>query len=176
MIDFLDMHISLATLLWLFPITFLIHDFEEIIFVESWFKKNYTKVLPKVPNNMKETFKDLSKTTSARFAIPVFFQFIIYIAATYLAVEKDFFGPFIGFNVLMFLHVFMHIGQSLFLGTYALGVCTAILITFPYSLYLFYRLLEESIQLSDLIIHLPYGMITVFILLWGHKIATKILP
>ena len=119
MIYFLNTQISLVTLLWLFPITFLIHDFEEIIFVESWFKKNYTKLLPRIPNHLKTTFHDLSMTTAARFSIPVFFQFIIYIVATYLAVEKDFFGPFIGFNVLMFLHVFMHIGQSLYLGTYA---------------------------------------------------------
>lgn len=176
MINFLDTHISLVTLLWLFPIIFLIHDFEEIIFVESWFKRNYTKVLPRVPNNMRKVFQELSIITAARFSIPVFFQFIIYIAATYLAVEKDFFGPFIGFNVLLFLHVFMHVGQSLFLKTYALGVGTAILITAPYSLYLFYRLLEERIQLSELIFNLPYGIITVFVLLWGHKFATKILP
>jgi hypothetical protein len=176
MIDFLDTHISLVTLLWLFPITFIIHDFEEIIFVESWFKKNYTKLQPKVPHHMKEMFEKLSKTTAARFSIPVFIQFIFYIVATYLAVEKDFLGPFIGFNVLLFLHVFMHIGQSLFFGTYALGVGTAVLVTLPYSIYLFYRLLEEHFQFSDLIINLPYGIITVFILLWGHKISTKILP
>jgi hypothetical protein len=176
LINFFDAHISLVTLLWLFPVTFLLHDFEEIIFAESWFNKNYNKSLPKVPNHMKETFKELSKTTAARFAIPVFIQFIFYIGATYLAVEKDIFGPFIGFNVLMFLHVFMHLGQSLFLRTYALGVGTAILITLPYSIYLFYRLLEEHIQFIDLIINLPYGIITIFVILWGHKISTKIIP
>ncbi|PLR91973.1 HXXEE domain-containing protein [Bacillus sp. T33-2] len=174
--DWLNSNIGLETLLWLFPITFLIHDFEEIIFVEAWFRKNYTKVQPRVPNKMKSTFVDLSKTTSARFSIPVFLQLIIYIIATYLAVEKQIYGPFIGLNVLFFLHVFMHIGQSLFLQTYALGVGTAILITAPYSIYLFYRLLNENIaEVTDLVINLPYGILTVFALLWGHHVAPKIL-
>ncbi|MFT4416553.1 HXXEE domain-containing protein [Fredinandcohnia humi] len=176
MIDYLNLHISIETLLWLFPITFLIHDFEEIIFVEEWFKKNYGKVSGRIPNHMRKTFDELAQTTAAKFSIPVFLQFIFYIVATYLAVEQDFLGPFIGFNVLLFLHVFMHIGQSLFLGTYALGVGTAIVITAPYSIYLFYRLLaEQLIEYSDLVINLPYGIITVIVLLWGHKVSNRVL-
>jgi len=87
MLDWLNSNISIGTLIWLFPISFLIHDFEEIIFVDSWFKKYYAKFLPRVPNRMKSTFQDLARTTSARFSIPVFFQFIMYVVASFIAVE-----------------------------------------------------------------------------------------
>jgi len=177
MLDWLNSNISIGTLIWLFPISFLIHDFEEIIFVDSWFKKYYAKFLPRVPNRMKSTFQDLARTTSARFSIPVFFQFIMYVVASFIAVEQQIYGPLIGFNLILFLHVFMHIGQSLYLQVYALGVGSAICITLPYSIYLFYRFLNERIiNLYDLAISAPFGILTVIALLGGNKLAHKILP
>lgn len=177
MLEWLNSQISMATLIWLFPVTFMLHDFEEIIFVESWFKKNYVRLEPMVPDRMKPMFHDLSKTTAAQFSIPVLMQLIVYMIASFLVVEHQFYGLFLGVNILMFLHVFMHLGQSAFFRTYALGVGTALLITLPYSLYLFYRLLNENIvAFKDLIYSLPYGLITVVILWAGHEIAPKILP
>ncbi|MBW8349836.1 HXXEE domain-containing protein [Bacillus sp. IITD106] len=177
MLEWMNANISLTTLIWLFPITFLLHDFEEIIFVESWFKKNFSKVEPKVPNRMKTLFYDLSKTTAARFSIPVFMQFILYIIASYLAAEKDMYHLFLGLNVIIFLHVFSHVGQTIFFGTYALGVGSALLVTLPYSLYLFYRFLAENIVgMMDIMMSLPFGIITVLIVWFGHEISPKILP
>ncbi|SFA97684.1 MULTISPECIES: HXXEE domain-containing protein [unclassified Bacillus (in: firmicutes)] len=176
LLNWLNSNISLATLFWLFPITFLLHDFEEIIFVESWFKRNYSRVVKMVPNHMKKIFEELSETTSGRFAVPVLLQLVMYIIATYLAVEHQFYGIFVGFNVLLFLHVFTHVGQWIYFKVYALGACTALLITFPYSLYLFYRLMNEQlINALDLFINIPYGMLTILIVIIGHKLAPKIL-
>jgi hypothetical protein len=177
MLNWLDSNISIETLIWLFPITFLIHDFEEIIFVEAWFKKNYERILPRIPNGMKEIFQDLASTTSARFSIPVFLQFIVYVFASFIAVEQQTYGLLLGVNVILFLHVFMHIGQSLYVKVYALGVGSAILVTLPYSIYLFYRLINEGlISGSDLVINAPYGILTIVLVLGGHKLAHKILP
>ena len=174
--DWLDSHISIETLLWLFPITFLIHDFEEIIFVEAWFKKNYGRVLPLIPKKLKGTFQEMSRTTSARFSIPVFLQFIVYVIASFIAVEQQYYGVLIGVNVILLLHVFMHIGQSLFIKTYALGVGTAVLVTLPYTVYLFYRLIFEGlIRPIELLIYTPFGILTIVVLLLGHKISRKIL-
>ncbi|WP_338448332.1 HXXEE domain-containing protein [Niallia oryzisoli] len=177
MLEWLHSQISLNTLIWFFPITFLLHDFEEIIFVEAWFKKNYVRLKPKVPGRMIKVFEDLSKTNAARFSIPVFMQFIVYIIASYLAAEQGFYGLFLGVNVLFFLHIFSHIGQTLFFGVYALGVGSAIIVTLPYSVYLFYRLLNEDIiSFMDLAINLPYGLISIAIVWFGHQLSVKILP
>ncbi len=177
MLNWLDSNISVETLIWLFPITFLIHDFEEIIFVEAWFKKYYERILPRVPNEIKKTFQELASTTAARFSIPVFLQFIVYVFASFIAVEQQIYGLLLGVNVILFLHVFMHVGQSLYVKVYALGVGSAILVTLPYSIYLFYRLINEGlINVYDIVINAPYGILTIVLVLGGHKLAHKILP
>ncbi len=176
MLSFINENISMITLIWLFPVIFMLHDFEEIIFVESWFKKNYYKVRPRVPASMLKTFESMSTVTSARFSIPVLFQLVIYIPACYLAAEQNMFGLFIGFTVLFFLHLFMHIGQSIFLSMYALGTGTSLLVL-PYFLYLFYRLFsEDMLMFSDLLFSLPFGLLQAAALFGGHAIAPKILP
>ncbi|MDR6120436.1 hypothetical protein QFZ87_000033 [Bacillus sp. SLBN-46] len=177
MLEWLNTNLSIETVIWLFPLTFLLHDFEEIIFVEAWFQKNYAKVINRVPAKARGLFEGMSQTTAARFSIPVVLQLVMYIIASYMAVEQQLFGLVVGFNVLLFLHVFTHIGQALFFRTYALGVGTAILITVPYSLYLFYRLLhDEIINFGDIVLNAPYGLVTILIVLIGHRIAPKLLP
>ncbi|HZG71167.1 MAG TPA: HXXEE domain-containing protein [Chondromyces sp.] len=177
MLNWLNNYISIETLIWLFPITFLIHDFEEIIFVESWFKKYRKEILPRIPKNMKAAFQDLASTTSTRFAIPVFLQFILYIFAALIAVEQHIYEPLLGMNIILFLHVFMHIGQSLYFRVYALGAGSALLVTLPYSVYLFYRLLHEGLaHTHDFFLSIPYGFLTIAAVLWGHRLARKILP
>ncbi|MBU7592443.1 HXXEE domain-containing protein [Metabacillus halosaccharovorans] len=177
MYEWLNTHISLETLFWLFPIMFLLHDFEEILFVELWFKKNYSKASKKVPKFFIKTFQNMSKVTAAQFTLPVVFQFLIYIISTYLTVEYQYYNMFLGFNLFLLLHVFMHIGQSLLLGVYTLGLSTAVTITLPYSIYLFYRLLDEGIvEITMIAASLPYGVITIVIVLLGHKLAHKLIP
>lgn len=174
MYEWLNLNISLATLMWLFPITFMIHDFEEILFVERWFKKNYSTTIHKIPDFFKETFEQMSTITAAQFTLPVAFQFFIYIVSTYLAVEHQYYSMFLGFNFILLLHVFMHVGQSLLLGVYALGLGTALTVTFPYSVYLFYRLIDEGVvELTTILTSLPYGLLSVVIVYLGHKLAHK---
>lgn len=177
MLEWLNANLSIATVIWLFPIAFLLHDFEEIIFVEAWFQKNYVKVFRRVPRRARGFFEEFSHTTAARFSIPVAMQLIMYIVAAYAAVEQQTFAFLVGFNVLLFLHVFTHIGQSLYFRTYALGVGTAVIIIIPYTLYLFYRLLHAGfIDFGDILINAPYGLLTILVVIIGHKIAHKILP
>ncbi|MFC5452923.1 HXXEE domain-containing protein [Paenibacillus aestuarii] len=176
MLEWLQLNINLSTLIWLFPATFMLHDFEEIIFVEAWFKKYGSHVAARVPFRMQKVFADMALVTSARFAIPVLLQFVVYIGASYLAAEKQIVGPFVGFNLLLFLHIFTHVGQSLLFRVYALGTLTAVLITLPYSLYVGYRLLLEGIiDYGDFIRYAPYGLVTIGIVLAGHRIAREVL-
>jgi len=54
MLSLLDSVISLNSVIWLFLIAFIIHDLEEIIFVESWMKKNYNYIQQKTPSLFKK--------------------------------------------------------------------------------------------------------------------------
>ncbi|WP_171016893.1 HXXEE domain-containing protein [Pseudalkalibacillus caeni] len=177
MTGWLNSHIPLDTLIWLSPAIFMLHDFEEIIFVETWFKKKYYTVIPKIPGRFSKTFEEMAATTSAQFSIPVLLEFILFTLAAYLAIEINFFPLLVGFNLGLFLHVFTHLGQSFFLRTYALGSGTALVLVLPYTTYLFYRLLNENIVTgTSFLFGLPFMAFLLFVVLAGHKLAKRILP
>lgn len=172
MIEALNQSVSIPSLIWLF---LAIHDFEEIIFVEGWAKKRYGSVYQTIPSFYRPIFRIFNGMTSSQFAFAVFIEFIVFIPVTYLAAEQQMFTWFLGFNVIVFLHVFTHAGQALLLRMYTPGVITAITVTLPYSLYLFYRLeAEYNIQVLDLIASIPYGLTIISIVAFGHLLAKKV--
>jgi hypothetical protein len=71
----------------------------------------------------------------------------------------------------------MHIGQALLVTKLVPGVITAVCITLPYSLYLFYRLLKESlIEWTDIFLTLPFGLLLIPIVILGHKAGELLIP
>jgi hypothetical protein len=177
MIAWLDSILSLQSIIWLFLAAFILHDFEEIIVVEPWIKKNYQHLLDAAPPAFKRTVESFYDITSGQFAVAVLIEFIVFIPTTWFAAETDHNLLFLAFNVVLFLHVFTHLGQSLILKKYTPGVVTALVITLPYSLYLFYRLFQAgSADWQTLWISLPIGVVLLPIVLQGHKIGKKLVP
>ncbi|MEY9091635.1 hypothetical protein ABH899_000234 [Paenibacillus sp. RC84] len=173
----MDDYLSLNAVVWLFLAAFMIHDFEEIIFVESWMNRNYARLRPRVPGPGQKLFKDMSNVKSSQFAVAVFVEFILFIPVTYLAAERGIWALFIGFNALLFVHVFTHLGQSLLLRSYTPGVVTAVAVSLPYSVYLFYRLLRDGAATwQDLLTCAPLGLLLLPVVLAGHKLGKKVVP
>ncbi|HEY8361682.1 MAG TPA: HXXEE domain-containing protein [Tissierellaceae bacterium] len=172
MLSLLDSVISLNSVIWLFLIAFIIHDLEEIIFVESWMKKNYNYIQQKTPSLFKKSIESLNSIRSDRFAFAVFLLLIVFIPATWLAAEKQYYLFFVGFNLALLVHVFAHLGHSLFLMRYTPGVLTALFLILPYSIYLLYRLFSAKlIDLDLLFISLPVGIFLIPIVLVGHWLS-----
>jgi len=166
---------SVHSLIWLFLAAFMLHDFEEIIRIEPWFRKHAEELAGKIPARFRDTFVSLSRMTSSQFAMAVCVEFIVFIPVTFLAAEKGFILPFLGFNAIILLHVFMHIAQAVYVRKLVPGVVTAVAITLPYSVYLFYRLLKESvISMSDILISLPIGLLLIPILWIGHLAGDRL--
>ncbi|MFD2444982.1 HXXEE domain-containing protein [Bacillus sp. CGMCC 1.16607] len=177
MIQFLDTSVSIPSLIWMFLVAFMLHDFEEIIRIEPWFRKNSNQIYNKIPKRFHKNFYTFSSMTSSRFSIAVCTEFIVFIPVTFWAVEKGSYLLFLGFNVILLLHVFMHVGQALFLRMLVPGVVTAVVITLPYSIYLFYRLLDEDlIEMADILLSAPFGLLLIPILWIGHKLGDKLVP
>lgn len=131
MIEILNQPISVISLVWLFLSFFMVHDFEEIIYIESWVRKRYDHVYSRLPSFYKPVFRSFKGVTSSQIAFAVFVEFIVFIPTTYFAAEHQMFTWFLGFNVIAFLHVFLHVGQALLLRMYTPGVVTAVLVTLP---------------------------------------------
>ncbi|GGH22543.1 HXXEE domain-containing protein [Paenibacillus segetis] len=167
-----DPFITIHSVMWLFLAVFMIHDFEEIIFVEYWMKRNYPRINERIPAPARRLVKNMSEVTSAQFAVAVALEFIVFIPVTYLAVEQQNYLLFIGFNALLLVHVFTHLGQSILLRAYTPGVVTALLFTLPYSLYLFYRMINDGlVSLKEVLYYAPTGLILLPIVLLGHKLG-----
>jgi hypothetical protein len=144
--------------------------------METWFARHYQKFRHKIPPSFVNFTDQASKTTAQQFALAVFVELLFLVFATLLASEEIDYLLFLGVNIVMFLHVFMHIGQSLYLRRLVPGVLSAIFFILPYSLYLFYRLLAENVvSWSDILMSLPFGFLLVPVVLFGHYLAEKLL-
>jgi hypothetical protein len=140
-------------------------------------KRNYERVSSIVPKFYRSQLKEMSDITSAQFAVAVFIEFILFIPITYIAVEHQNYILFVGFNALLLVHVFTHVAQSLFVKSYTPGVVTGILVILPYSLYLFYRMIDEGlVTLSEVLSYAPTGILLLPIVIMGLKLGRKIVP
>jgi hypothetical protein len=177
MIQFLDSVISIHSLIWLFPVAFMIHDFEEMIRIEPWFRKHHDYLFAKVPARFHKDLRWLSRITAPQFSVAVCLEFIIFIPCTFLAAEMENYLWFLGFNSILLLHVFMHLGQALYVKKLVPGVVTAAGVTLPYTVYLFYRLLSENVvEVSDIFTSVAFGVTLVPIVVFGHWLGEKLVP
>ena len=135
---------DIITLIWLFPIAFILHDFEELILFEPWLKKNAGLIRARLENRVpaaleKQVNLILDKTTP-QFALPICLIFILTVIASLLAVLSGQLILFLIASSLFFLHGFMHVGQAIFLRRYIPALITSVFIVIPYGAILFWRL------------------------------------
>lgn len=177
MLEYLDAQISSNALIWLFLAAFMIHDLEEIIYMEGWMKKHGNLLGRKMPGWFSQLMGWYGKITGARFAVPVAFEFIAFIPITFYAAERQHYAFFLGINAIMFIHVFTHIGNSLRVGRYTPGVVTAVLVALPYTAYLFYRLTGDGLIVwTEVWDSIPYGAVLVPIVGLGYLASKYMVP
>jgi len=168
---------SLTTLIWLFLVAFLLHDLEEIIWIGPWIRQNKSKVLQQVPRTVSRRLESMLRINSSQFGVAVLLEFVVFIPFVYIAAEYGQYFMFLAFNTLFLLHVFTHIGQSLYLRMYTPGVVSAVCITLPYGIYLFYRLLNEGIVTwAEVLVSIPVGLVVLPIVMLGHELGRRLLP
>lgn len=151
-------------LVWLFPIIFAIHDFEEIIVVEKWITKNKQDLVHKLPKRAKNFFEKNFAMKTDQFSIVVFAEFIIISLATLFVFLNGFTGFYkwfyLGLFAVLFLHSFTHIGQAILLRRYTPGVITSIFLLIPYGLWFYKVVLHKNmISYSDIWISIPVGTV-----------------
>lgn len=173
---------DLQTLIWLFPILFIFHDFEEIILAEKWLQMNSSRIQKKLPKKMADNIIDQLSMSTAQFSVAVLVVFLFVSSSTILAnqyLSELPFGNlayFLVVTLVFFLHAFAHIGQSIFLRTYTPGAFTSLVLLIPYGFILYRALLMDGIISWKLIfICLPFVLLAIPILLLAHKIGKKVI-
>ena len=161
---------ELFMIIWLFPILFMIHDFEEIIIIKSWQQKNKEYIenrLQKfVPFNFKASTAAFSIGVAEEFVIISIVTIISYVFNNYIA----WFSLFIAFA----LHLFFHAIMWMIFKKYVPGVVTSV-IFIPLCCFIVYRvnmLLHYNITtlLFSILIATLIMIVNIYFL---HKVMEK---
>lgn len=132
-------------LVWLFPILFMVHDFEEVIFLRSWLIRNYSKISERVPKPAKAMLLRMKDISVPAFSLGVAEEFMIISSVTVLSAAFSsyiiWFGLFFAFS----LHLVIHILQSVFVKRYIPSLATSIAVM-PYCIYVYKMMFPSLLQ------------------------------
>lgn len=81
----MEQWLDVQTLIWLFPIMFILHDFEEIIMVERWMKRNSTMIYDILPERIADRVIKQFSMSTAQFAVAVLVLFLFVSSSTVMA-------------------------------------------------------------------------------------------
>ena len=128
--------------IWLLPLLFVFHDFEEIIGMRAWTARNAADICQRFP---RFAFIFKSTTTTEGFALAVAEEFVLLLIICGLtftgirAFNLLWLGTFIAFA----LHLVVHIGQAVVIRKYIPALATSILVL-PVSLWLIVNCIKTS--------------------------------
>ncbi|WP_461205576.1 HXXEE domain-containing protein [Clostridium sp. DL1XJH146] len=162
-------------LIWLFPIVFMIHEFEEIIFIRGWISRNKRSICEKYPRFGKRILTQCKDISTEVFSLIVAEEFIIVAIIVIIAGIKNNYNLFLGLVIAYCMHLLMHIIQTIIIKKYIPAIATTILTGF-YCLYVMHYFINNNLlNLNKVII---YGIIMTVIaalnLLVMHKLAKRI--
>ncbi|AQS05117.1 HXXEE domain-containing protein [Clostridium beijerinckii] len=118
---------NMQAIIWFFPIVFIIHDFEEIIFIQSWINKNRYYLSEKFPKLSKNLFPHFDNITAASFAFGVAEEFILIIIITIISYKTNWFNLWIGLFIAFTTHLIIHCFQALIIRKYVPAIVTSII-------------------------------------------------
>mgnify|MGYP000963931264 CR=1 FL=1 len=172
---------STTTLIWLFPIAFMLHDFEELIGFEPWLKHHGADVRAKLEKILPAVLLPridavLGKST-AQFAVPIALIFLLTAVASFVAVEFQSYGFFLAASAAFTLHGLMHIGQAITMRRYVPALATSMLIVLPYGALLYPRLVADGIVTwPGLLLYGLIGILAILPIILGmHWLGEKLM-
>jgi hypothetical protein len=139
------MSTDIHTLIWLFPVAFMFHDFEEIVLWELWLDKHGDEVKRRLPAFLAKRVNTIVGKSTAQAALPIGLIFSLTAMCSFLATDCQTYGPFLLASGVFFIHGFMHVGQAVALRRYIPAVITSAVIVIPYGLVLYWRLTRVGI-------------------------------
>jgi len=160
------------TIVWLLPIVFMFHDFEEIIFFKSWIAKNKETLpvrFPKLSRQLLGRFENLSVQA---FSLAVAEEFVLLSLVTVLSIVFEsylfWFGIFMGF----FIHLLIHLIQWFVFRKYIPAIFTSI-ISLIYCFFALNFILKNNLfEKSEIIVWTFIGFgIVVINIFFAHKLA-----
>lgn len=152
--------INMQVIIWLFPIIFIFHDFEEIIFMEAWIKRNKSYLAEKFPKLFPKFSAHLDKITTSSFALGVAEEFMLINVITITAYFMEWYSLWLGSFIAFILHLLIHCVQTIIVRRYLPLIVTTI-ISLPVCLYI----ISQVIVMFDLSTVVLYSFIGFIIMI-----------
>ena len=155
----------------LFPIIFMLHEFEEIIGFKPWVTKDGVWIAKKYPKVTKQIAL-YERLSVPAFALAVLEEFILVSIVTALALTLQWYGAWVAVFTGFSLHILIHIGQWMVVKKYIPVVITSLL-SLPYIVWGTTKILSEF-SVSTIVICFVIGTIVLIVnLRFIHKIALQ---
>ena len=122
---------NIDTVIWLLPAVFMVHDFEEIIFMKAWLNRNASRLRTRFPRIASRIIPHLESLSTEAFALCVAEEFILLCLAVLLMAENGWYSAFAGLVLAYGAHLIVHLVQALAFRSYIPAVLMSLL-TAPY--------------------------------------------
>lgn len=154
------------------PIVFIIHDFEEIIFLKPWIRKNRIYISEKFPKLSERILPRFMGLSTSAFALAVAEEFVLLSGITFGSIYFDSYYLWLAAFVGFFIHLIGHIVQWVIIRKYIPAIVTALLLT-PYCAYVLKEIIINQVfQYTEVGICAVIGIALVGInLAFAHKLA-----
>lgn len=153
----------------LLPIVFMLHEFEELVFLKSWLERNKTWIGRKFPR-FKKALAGMSNLSPSAFALIVAEEFILVSLATVAALIFHVYYPWLAVLLAFSLHAAVHLVQGLALRRYVPIIATSIL-ALAYGIYGIY-IVSKLFSTEEMLLCLLLGTIFMVANLWAmHRVA-----
>ncbi|QUH19513.1 HXXEE domain-containing protein [Alkaliphilus sp. B6464] len=148
---------DIKVMVWFFPILFIFHDFEEIIFMQPWISKNRRYLCERFPMLSKRLLPHFDNITTSSFAFGVAEEFILISIVTVISYLTNWYNLWVGLFIAFTLHLVIHCFQTLIVRKYVPAIITSI-ICLPICIYII-RHIVQLFQLSTVVFYSILGFI-----------------
>lgn len=164
---------NFVTIVWLLPIVFMIHDFEEIIAFKPWITRNSPYLKRRFPF-LNGILPRMEKMSVQAFALAVFEEFILLVVITFAAVYFDCYYLWMTVFMAFFVHLFVHVVQWIAVRRYIPAIVTTFLVL-PYSIYGCVMILESNLfTVQEIITGALAGVVLMVVnLIAAHSLARR---
>lgn len=158
----------IETIIWIFPLLFMFHDFEEIIFMQAWLSKNKQYLCDRFPRFSKKLLPHFDNITTSAFAFGVAEEFSLVSIITVVAYLKSWYSLWMGLFIAFTFHLLIHCFQALIIRKYVPAIITSI-ICLPICIYIIKQVIQVF-SLNTVIVYSILGFIVMVVnLVIVHK-------
>jgi|AGTN01.1.fsa_nt_gi hypothetical protein len=164
--------IDFKIIVWLLPIVFMVHDFEEIIFFKSWMIKNKERLSEKFPRLSKRFFTRFENLSVQAFSLAVAEEFVLLSIVTVLSILFESYLLWVGVFMGFFIHLLVHLIQWIVFRKYIPAIYTSV-ISLIYCVFSLKFILQNNIfETKEIALWAFIGFgIVVVNLFFAHKLA-----